>query len=479
MPKAVLQIHSTRSLRPRRRLRRAIESGVCLLIAALLIGAWHVERFEVPSGSMAPTLLGRHRRLKCRDCGHEFDCGADEDAMDGKRAVCPNCGYAGQELASAPALRGDRVLAHRAAFELRPPRRWELAAFRSPLAGSQIFVKRVAGLPNETIVIRDGDVYANGAIQRKTLAEQLAVAILVHDANSRPTRTIGLPPRWQGEPEATRWQHAGGRFVYPPIERAASRGDEPPEIDWLAYRHWRRRPGLPDEADEAPITDVCGYNQTRPVVRSYPVRDLLVSCRLRVSGAGSLAWFATDGQAQFLLELFPAERRAELRRDGALVASAEELPDLAGREAALVLSLFDQQALLALDGKTILVHSYRPDGSPFRPTSRPLAVGSRGLGIELRDVRLYRDVYYTPPAGGAGRAPGSGVVQYCLGADEYFMLGDNSPVSADSRSWFTHPAVSRELLVGKPFLVYLPSRFVPSPGGGFQVPDPARIRYIR
>ncbi|HVX63598.1 MAG TPA: S26 family signal peptidase, partial [Pirellulales bacterium] len=414
MPKAALQIRSTRLVHPRRRLRRTLDAGVCLLIAALLVGAWHVERFEVPSGSMAPTLLGRHRRLTCRDCGHAFDCGADEDAMQGKRAVCPNCGYVGQELASAPALRGDRVLAHRAAFELRPPRRWELAAFRNPLAASQIFVKRVAGLPNETIEIRHGDVYADGAIQRKTLVEQQAMAILVHDANARPTRTAGLPPRWQGEPETTRWQAANGRFVYPPLKRPATHGDEPPGIDWLTYRHWRRRPGLPDEADEAPITDLCGYNQTRPVVRPYQVRDLLVSCRLRVSGVGSLAWFVTDGQAQFILELFPARRRAELRRDGALVASADGLPELTGREVRFVLSLFDQQALLALDGQTILVHPYRPDASPFRPTSRPLAIGSRGLGIEIRDIRLYRDVYYTPPAGGPGRAPGSGVVQYRL-----------------------------------------------------------------
>lgn len=62
------------------------------------------------------------------------------------------------------------------------------------------------------------------------------------------------------------------------------------------------------------------------------------------------------------------------------------------------------------------------------------------------------------------------------------MLGDNSPVSIDSRSW-DDPAVHRSMLIGKPFLVHLPSR----PGrlwwGGqdryFRVPDLARIRYIR
>lgn len=475
MPKAVPQSCAPR---PRRSFRRTIEAGVCLLIAMVLFVAWHVEWFEVPSGSMAPTLLGRHRHLTCRDCGHEFDCDADEGAMSGKRAVCPNCDYSGQALEAAPAVRGDRLLAHRSAFELRDPRRWELAAFRNPNEASQIVVKRVAGLPNETIEIRRGDLYANGAIQRKSLADQRAVALLVHDGNSQPKRTAGLPPRWQGEPETTHWQHVDGRFLFPPVVREARRRDEAAEIDWLAYRHWRRRPGVPGEVEEAPIADHCGYNQTRPVVDSYPVRDLLVSCRLRVSGAGSLSWFATDGQAQFLLEFFPAQRRAELRREGTLVAAADDLPDLTGKETWLELSLFDQQLLLALDGTPALVFPYRPDASPFRPTSRPLAVGSRGLGIELWDIKLFRDVYYTPPAPAAGRAPGSSVVQYRLGADEYLMLGDNSPVSADSRSWFERPAVARELLVGKPFVVYLPSRFLSWRGGGFQVPDPARIRYI-
>ncbi len=35
MPKAALPIRSTRPFHPRRRLRRTLEAGVCLLIAAL------------------------------------------------------------------------------------------------------------------------------------------------------------------------------------------------------------------------------------------------------------------------------------------------------------------------------------------------------------------------------------------------------------------------------------------------------------
>jgi hypothetical protein len=67
--------------------------------------------------------------------------------------------------------------------------------------------------------------------------------------------------------------------------------------------------------------------------------------------------------------------------------------------------------------------------------------------------------------------------QYRLGADEYFVLGDNSPLAADSRDYFGG-GVPGEMLVGKPFMVYLPSRRTGGKQGGFQVPDLTKIRYI-
>jgi len=457
-------------------LRAAVERGVCLAIAILLLATWHVERFQVPSGSMAETLLGAHRCLACDDCGHEFRCGADEPVMPGKRAVCPNCGRVGQELASVDVIEGDRLLVHRQAFAFRSPRRWEMAAFRNPAAAGQIVVKRVAGLPRETVEIRHGDVYVNDAIQRKGLAELGGMAILVHDANSQPRH---VPPRWQAEPAVTRWQSHDGRYWRPPAETnaAAARGGD--EIDWLSYVHWRRRPGASYEIEEAPITDQCGYNQTRAVIEGYPVRDLLLSCRLRTSGRGRAAFFATDGQSQFLLQWEPAARRAELRQEGALVASAGDLSSPGADEIALELVLVDQQFVLALDGVVKLSHRYRPSAAPFHPTARPLAIGSQGLGLELRDIKVFRDVYYTPPRKnlpGAANLVGGGR-QYQLGADEYFVLGDNSPLSSDSREHFDAPGIPRDLLLGKPFLVYFPSRSWGG-AGGFQVPDPARIRYI-
>ena len=90
---------------------------------------------------------------------------------------------------------------------------------------------------------------------------------------------------------------------------------------------------------------------------------------------------------------------------------------------------------------------------------------------------MYRDVYYTHPIGLQGRWGLDEPVR--LAADEYYVLGDNSPISEDSRTWPGGPAVDANLLVGKPLVVHFPAKLLEVGRWGFQVPDPAGIRYIR
>jgi signal peptidase I len=66
------------------------------------------------------------------------------------------------------ATRSDRVLANRFILHLRKPKRGDILVFRTPPAALQrcgtggTFVKRLIGLPGETVSERDGRIFING-----------------------------------------------------------------------------------------------------------------------------------------------------------------------------------------------------------------------------------------------------------------------------------------------------------------------------
>src|SRR5580704_16445116 len=95
-------------------IKETIESILIAFILAFIFRAFVVEAFVIPTGSMAPTLLGAHMRFTCPDCGYRFDVncptkGKDDDLTVPRFArvesgnqdpidrvfplYCPNCGY--------------------------------------------------------------------------------------------------------------------------------------------------------------------------------------------------------------------------------------------------------------------------------------------------------------------------------------------------------------------------------------------------
>jgi signal peptidase I len=446
------------------------------LALGLMVRAWLVEGVFLPlavvSGSMADTLVGLHREVVCGACGQRFAIGTSQGPPPA-RAVCPNCGYLGIDPSLQPDVPGERVVVDRSAFLLRGPRRFEVVAFRPPDRAAAVFVKRVAGLPGEAVQVCEGDLYVDGRLVRKTLAQQRAVAVLVHDASRPPAAGCGLPRRWQAPSPASLWRVERGKFVHPG-------GSSGRPADWCQYRHLTHRPGQPDVFDETPIDDQAAYNQgwSRRADDIRPVADLLLSLRVeKHSGPGCLAVKIGDGQRRFTVELDLERNRFTAfvdERANALAVGPIGLHP--GRPFQVEVSIVDQQFLAAVDGRLLVEHAFRRTG-PARPEARPVAIGVAGPQVEIDEVRLYRDVYYTRPIGvlarwGVDRA-------YRLGPDEYFVLGDNSPASDDSRSWPCGPGVQGQLLVGKPLAVYFPIHPVRWLGWRFQLPDLSRIRYIR
>ena len=416
---------------------------------------------------MASTLLGCHLDATCPNCQFTFSCDA-QDHDDATLAACPNCGEKFTIPTSPQVLAGDRVLIDRTAFQVRRPLRWEVVAFQRSNGGEDLTVKRVVGLPGERIEIKDGDVYANGQIQRKTLRQQRALRILVHDDDF-----AGAAPRWRPQDAGSNWVRQHGRLVH-----AENTGED---IGWLVYNH--ASPASDNNLAPGRVTDYGFYNRGRMQRNEaiHPMADVAMSFRVAEIHGRGLFWLqATDGRDIFMVRIDPGERKFTVAKNHqAQAIAAGNLPgSLRGQT--IEVSLFDRQFLLSVAGRTLVTENIDIPGAP-PVAEQPLAIGAEGLGVVVDRLRVYRDIYYTEPSFAASgpRLTGAGASSWVVGADEYFVLGDNSPISEDSRTWTEHRFVNLKSFVGKPFLVIFPSREIPLGGWRIRVPDFTRIRYIR
>ena len=466
-------------------LRQAVEFLIVLCLSVMVFRTFAAEAYIVPTGSMAPTLLGNHREFACPNCGFRFMMGLDDAGRAG-RPVCPNCGQTGFDGLPSIESSGDRVLVQKFLYDLRRPRRWEVSVFHFPGDPSQAYVKRVVGLPGESIRIRKGDVYADGVIARKTLAEQRATGILVFDNNFVPQDRRRFP-RWNfhrgrpGQGLESGWSADGPRLVHASESKASE------TTDWVDYRHWD-----PERGRYAAVHDFIAYNGPDvPALNVVP--DLMLAARMAAASNVRSVMVRIDTEAnRFFVEIpilksgqpAPAPVVWRNRQKVPLTAARGGLkPVQPGARGALVeVSLMDRRLSAAIDG-ALLFDPIDFESKPGPdPGESPIGIGVHGGDLVVSDVRIDRDVYYTSSLAYNPRRAFGIDSAYRLGPDEFFVLGDNSPVSNDSRFWPGSPAVPGELFVGKPFLVHMPGRVVPFEVFGrsvYWVPDPREIRYIR
>ncbi|HHT9132310.1 MAG TPA: S26 family signal peptidase, partial [Candidatus Tripitaka californicus] len=114
----------------------------------------------------------------------------------------------------------------------------------------------------------------------------------------------------------------------------------------------------------------------------------------------------------------------------------------------------DGSVRLFLDGQEIFSYDYDM-ALPTRGISRSgVKLGGRDVNCLFEDIEIYRDIHYSSDLF-SGRWGGATPVR--MGTGEYFVLGDNSVNSKDSRVW---KFVPEKNLVGKAFFVFWPPRGV-------------------
>lgn len=238
--------------------RETVEAFVVAFILALLFRAFLAEAFVIPTGSMAPTLMGAHKDISCEQCGTSFQCGASRE-RNGiysdvviVAGVCPNCRYVNaldlKNNSNHATFNGDRILVNKFTYALGEPDRWDVLVFKYPGNPKQNYIKRLVGLPNETLTLRHGDVFVRPTgsnetenIVRKPPETLLSMSHLVYDTDYQSESLInsGYPSRWQPwqkgvtAPPSDSWQ------VQRDANGLTASIDDAKETQWLRYfHHW-------------------------------------------------------------------------------------------------------------------------------------------------------------------------------------------------------------------------------------------------
>jgi len=531
-----------------------IAGFVDLFVWLLVLKSFFLPLFIIPTGSMAETLAGAYATHTCPNCGYEYPVGFHDktgppivqcpncrfheatgynicpdcrqgsvkllDANDGTTvAVCDNrdCPRHWRMALDEPRLSkplerksGDRIVVHGWPYAFGGrlgPQRWDVVVFKVPKDGQTNYIKRLIGLPGETIEIIDGDVFVTDPhtgktrIARKTRHAQRALWFPYYNHDYRPRRpssATGYHPRWIALREDAGWTALDTRQprfdgVDRPraeIQFATQLGDNPPPGD---------------------ITDVYGYNApTHPRLQNV-VSDVWLSAEVTIeAGDGYVELSTSKCSDRFYARLY-ADGRVTLEHSGSGSEERELWKEASvaapPRDVRFALANADYLVSVEIDGEAVIEstpaqYGIGPEEARARSrlpadVRRPIVrVAAEHVRATLAHLLIERDVLYTskslhPSQEGIG-VQGHPVE---LGPDQCFVCGDNSPQSLDSRWWGRRPVgyhlqealqegeyqigtVPADQMIGRAFFVYWPGLMPLFPGLPNCLPDLGRVRWI-
>jgi len=455
-----------------------VEWLLIAFILALVFRAFGVEAFQIPTGSMADTLKGSHYHLRCLRCGYAYNAGGDDTLF--ARPECPSCGYAQPMNAVGKIQNGDRIFVLKSIYQFYAPKRWDVVVFKNPTNPQINYIKRLTGLPGETVQIIDGNLFIDNHIQRKPAQVQNELWMPIYDNDYQSFGKIGqfaandvsnIPWRqpFENTPDS-RWNlNADGSATFSLEDYRSS-----PHV--LVYNS--------DVGND--FHSVYAYNgfsrQSQPVCD-----DLMMRFWVKNQGDGIIAvGFEKDG-IQYVGSVRFGDSMVLSRRESGETHDLAKIPiqltpdndrtryfEFANVDYRLVLRFGTQRLSIDL---------------PVRKSEKqmPPKVEIQGSGkIRISHIGLFRDTYYTSAANLRATADNP----FTLNAGEFFVCGDNSPNSSDARLWsvagkdqmgrdvYREGVVPMDYMMGKAFMVYWSDAFSPMPNMLPIIPNIDQLKVI-
>jgi signal peptidase I len=535
------------------------ETATSLIIAfmmAFIFRGFVVEGFQIPTGSMAPTLLGKNVRFSSPHNGYNWTTGPW--TMTAQRSMVParvqgpievtdpmtglDQAETNRKLSS-----GDRVFVLKYLPMLHEPERWDVVVFKNP-GTHENYIKRLVGLPGEQIAFVDGDVFTRKYIEGQTSTEgwdswaeeswsvarksERVQRVMLQDVSDSRYAPVEVNPEYRSP-----WDGVGSGWDGVRTDSSYTfAGSGEAKLVWNGVR---------------PLTDRNSYNQifaafdlyAKPDMqiqsslnyRPFYVSDIALSADIQMedSAVSATPMISARGhQFRGIVDPGAGAVRVEMREDveGAewRVLDSGSISTRSGGVIGVEFWHIDQALWLFVDGKLVCGGAEKGayDMTPIQRASaatgmspeelardresgdgiRAPGVLSRpgiyrpaqvewsfdGGGFTLHNVRVRRDISYknmsreTARIGIRGGHPDN---YPTLHDDEFFMCGDNSARSQDSRLWEDGTIVpwvseliddragmvNEDLIVGKAFVVYWPSMLKE---GRAPAPDIGRVRWI-
>lgn len=155
---------------------KSILSTVALILLALLLKSNTIELFKIPTGSMEPTLYG------AKEMGRGF----------GDHIFVLRCAYGFNCKIKVPLI--DYTLPLPDGYWMLPwmhlPEVGDVVVFEHPANRNIDYIKRCAGTPGDTVMIKDGHLYVNDHIVTNRPATATYVRYTCDGIFSRQLQTI-------------------------------------------------------------------------------------------------------------------------------------------------------------------------------------------------------------------------------------------------------------------------------------------------